>query len=451
MKYLKPFLLLLLCCNSACEQNNAQSNHQSDNAARQKASILTSLPKAKFIEDLDQLIFELKNNHPQLYKYISEDELEQLVEKKKSLITDNFKIGEFTWLCRSIVSKIACGHTVVPTLGMDYFLPDSLLFPLKVNYINNKLYVIGALENNEQVAAGDEILKINGSSVQNIFDEMSKHISSDAGNLSLKTEFINDGFMEYAAFHFGFTNSYVIEIQKAGEIKSVVLNQLTTYTEEVDNQEKCKTNLCFDIDKNNDLAIITIRSFFYYRENFESTFKPFIDSCFREIKTADIQNLIIDLRDNGGGDPYCGSYLLEHIADKPYQYYKTGTNSYKDLQQMIYPNKNRFEGKPFILINGRCFSTTGQLCALIKSNDFGIFVGKETGATYICNATVKPYALDNTGVTPFIATRTFEANASSLPDDRGIIPDHKTKTEISDLVNKNDVDLEFCLNLISNK
>jgi len=54
-------------------------------------------------------------------------------------------------------------------------------------------------------------------------------------------------------------------------------------------------------------------------------------------------------------------------------------------------------------------------------------------------------------VTPFIATITFEANVSNLPHNKGVIPDYKTRTEISDLLNRIDVDLEFCLNLVSCK
>ena len=455
MKSTKYLILIILCFNLACKKNTAQSDQQGEiqieSSNDEKLSILTTIPKEKYIEDLDQLMTELKN-HPQLYEHIRKDELRTLVEENKGLITEEFKIGEFTWLCRAIVSRIGCCHTVVPTLGMNYFLADALLFPLEVNFINNKLYVLNPLSNNQQISVGDEILKINGQEVKNIFIEMSKHISADANNMSFKSEYINDSFMEYAAFHFKFVNSYEIELKQKDEAKTVSLYQLSSYSpDEAFTQGKCENNLCFEIDKKNDLAIITIRSFYYYRENFEATFKPFIDSCFSEIKSNQLQNLLIDLRDNGGGAPHCASYLLEHIADKPFQYFKNGTHEYPDLQRSISPNKNRFHGKPAIFINGRCFSTTGQLCALIKENDFGIFIGKETGATYTCNSTSQPSELKNTGVTAYIATRTFEANVFTLPNDKGITPHHRPKYDILDVLDKKDVDLEFYLNMISNK
>lgn len=452
MMIYKYILIILLCLNFGCSQNNSttspQDELQDDSQDIEKRSVLTTFTKEEYLEDLNQLIQLLNDNHPQLHEYVSERELANILNEKIALLDDNFKIGEFIWLCRSLIAEIGCGHTVFPTLGMNYFLPDSLRFPLEVNYLDEKLYVLNPLANKDLISAGDEIISINGVNVKKIKEELYKHISSDANNGSLKMEFVNDGFMEYAAFHFKFIDKYEIEFIKDNKIETVTLNQINEYKEDEIVQGKCRNNLCFETDEN--LAVITIRSFYYYRENFD-TFKSFIDSCFNEIKNEQIENLIIDLRDNGGGDPYCGSYLLQHIADKPYQYYKIGTYSYSDLQINISPHKNGFSGKPIILINGRCFSTTGQLCALIKANNFGVFVGRETGATFRCNATVRPFALTNTNTSPYIATRTFEANVSTLPKDRGIIPNYEPEMNISDLLNNKDVDLEFSINLLRSK
>jgi len=443
MKYLIIILLSFLSCN----QNNSISNEEVVNEDAERLSILTTFSKEQYIQDFNQLVRILTENHPQLNEYISKKDFDVLIENKRDEIKDDFRIGDFIWLCRSLASGVDCGHTVVPTLGLNYFLPDSLLFPLSVNYIGNKLFVTNPLESEENISKGDEILKINGMDVQDLKSEMIKHISSDANNLSFKKEYINQSFMEYAAFVFKFVNKYEVEYLKDDKLNSITLKQLKSYQQEVTDQKKCNSNLCYETDKN--LAIITIRSFYYYRDNFK-TFKEFIDSCFVDINTNQIENLIIDLRNNGGGDPYCGSYLLQHIANKPYQYYKTGTFNYLDLQQEIELSLNRFKGKPYILINGKCASTTGQLCALIEENNCGIFVGQETGATYRCNATVRSYPLTNTSITPFVATRTFESNVEYLPKNKGISPDYEVKSSISDILNDEDTTLKFCKKLLQN-
>ncbi len=47
-------------------------------------------------------------------------------------------------------------------------------------------------------------------------------------------------------------------------------------------------------------------------------YKTFLDKSFSILVTKKVEHLIIDLRGNSGGDPYCGSYLLEYIAKKVY-------------------------------------------------------------------------------------------------------------------------------------
>ena len=226
------------------------------------------------------------------------------------------------------------------------------------------------------------------------------------------------------------------------------LNQLKDYEIDENGKGECGSNLCFNI--NNGIAIMTIRSFNYYGQNLH-TCKQFLDNCFDEINSKGINNLILDFRDNAGGDPYCASYLLQYIAEKSFQYYKTGTSGYLDLQELIEPHPNRFKGKPFVLINGRCASTTGQLSALIKENNIGIFVGQETGATYRCNAATRTFTLENSKTTVYVATRTFESNVESLPKDRGIIPDYEIEPSISDILNGEDSALKFTQVLIQNK
>ena len=445
---IKFHLLILLCSFLCCSQSNSTNSILPENNEDERQSVLTTFPKEQYLQDFDQLVNLLSENHPQLNEYISKDDFDTYVNELRAEITDEFKIGEFIWLCRSLVAKIGCGHSNVPTLGANYYIPDSLLFPLKVNFVDNKLFVIDPMESKDLISKGDEIKTINGLDVKEIKKEIFKHISADANSESKRMEYINDGFYEYVAFELKFPNSYKIEYIKNGNLISNSLKPLQSYTEEETNDSKCDGDLCYESENN--LAIITISSFYYYSENF-STFQKFIDSCFTDIKDRQIKNLIIDLRNNGGGDPYCGSYLLQHIASKKYQYYKTGTYSYEDLQEEIEPHPNRFNGTPYILINGRCGSTSGHVCALIKENNFGIFVGQETGATFTCNASTRTFTLENTSVTTFIATRTFEANVKHLPKDRGVIPDIEIKYAISNLLNKEDLELQHCKSIINKK
>jgi Peptidase family S41 len=62
------------------------------------------------------------------------------------------------------------------------------------------------------------------------------------------------------------------------------------------------------------VGLIDFRTF----QNLER-FQGFLKTTFSQIKTQGIQTLIIDLRDNGGGNGALGNALLEYITDKPYR------------------------------------------------------------------------------------------------------------------------------------
>lgn len=78
-------------------------------------------------------------------------------------------------------------------------------------------------------------------------------------------------------------------------------------------------NLNLEVDNDKNLAVITIKSFAYYQE--KEKFYSFVDKAFEEINKSNIQNIILDLRDNMGGDPYCTSHLLSYLESKPVPYF----------------------------------------------------------------------------------------------------------------------------------
>ena len=161
--------------------------------------------------------------------------------------------------------------------------------------------------------------------------------------------------------------------------------------------------------------------------------------------------MIIDLRNNGGGDPFCGSYLMQYIADKPYTYFHKDVRRYADLKKTIHPNANGFKKKPYILTNGLCSSTTGHFCSIVKENNFGVFLGDETGATYTCNDNSKLYTLKNTGLQLSVARNTYKTTAGSLSNEQGIIPDHYVIPDIDNILNNTDTVLNYTIKLIENE
>src|SRR5690606_39536992 len=116
-------------------------------------------------------------------------------------------------------------------------------------------------------------------------------------------------------------------------------------------------------------------------EEYNMNFKKFVDSSFVEITERESKNLIIDLRDNGGGSEGNEDYLFSYLTEKPYTKYKhvelskfsfsfldfTDYSSIEDREEL--ENELRAENK--MVENGKIYRKEGlYIPEALKSNTF---------------------------------------------------------------------------------
>ncbi len=403
--------------------------------------------KKDYLEDLNQLVDSIQTYHPQPYEFISKKDFDLLVDKRKNEITDSTTIRQFSWICRSISAMIGCLHTST-SAGNILKLSPEVFFPLSVQYVNSKLYITESYTSNNKLKKGVEILRINGIDALDVRKDIAAHISTDGYNQKLTSAIINTNFGYFCAYKFDFTSTYKLEIRINGNLHEVILNQGKIYYSNNTSNSQTK-NLNFTIKPPDNIAIITIKSFVYYDEHLP-VFKSFIDSCFNQIELHHIQNVVIDLRSNGGGDPYCAAHLLQYISNKPFKYYNKEMSSlyYEDLTKQIKPFKNNYTGKLYVLINPLCCSTTGHLTSILKYNNIGTLIGSETGATYSCNASTINFKLENTQINASIATQTYQTDVSGFEKNRGILPHHQITRKLEDVLSGKDLEMEKVMELM---
>lgn len=420
---------------------------QNANNIQAKFEVNERLSKSAYLEDLSQLVDSIQYYHPQPYAFISEESFHQLVDKNLTTVSDSTTLSDFVWMCNSLTAAVGCIHTQV-YLGSKLKLSPELFFPIKAKYVDSKLFVFEANSAASSLKEGTEICTINGVEVEELKQLIATHISSDGYNQSFLDININSNFNLYCAFQLGFPSSYEITVVNNGELENIQVQQGIQYGNKKSDLTGCDNNLCFEILPDGTTALLTIRSFVYYNDHF-SEFETFIDESFEAINSNKIENLIIDLRNNGGGDPFCASYLLQHIAKDSFRYYKPGsTEWYKELEKEISAHENGFKGKPFILINGLCASSTGHLSALIQMHGLGTFIGTETGATYSCNANNINFELNNSGVTISLATKTYEVDVQGFKKTEGIQPHYPINRTLEELLEERDLELEKAKSII---
>ncbi|NQV18342.1 MAG: hypothetical protein HQ534_07365 [Armatimonadetes bacterium] len=391
-------------------------------------------------EDFHQMRQTLQENHANLYEYTDKGTFDKLFEQQYNLIDKPMNLNEFFKLLTPITARVGCGHT-------NLWMPDEFwnsgrdkLFPLQITLIEGYAVVTGDYNSKSLVPVGSIVLEINDISINDIIEEMKFNYSADAMNENFILSQIERRFSLIYARRFGFPEKFTVtyalpgrKTSETAEFNPANIPAVRAVVFENFNHPE----LGFEVMQEKSTAIMTIQTFIYYDR--VPMFKAFLESCFVEIHEKKIENLILDLRGNDGGDPFCAAPLFSYLEHEPVPYFA----------EPIPLAENRFTGNLFTLINGRCFSTNGHFCSLLKYHKIGKFVGSEGGATYKCNAGKNTQInLKNTRIMLYFGRSTYAAAVEGMDKTRGILPDYTVEQTYRDFLDGKDTIMEYTLKLI---
>ena len=438
---------------------------------------------------IDEMTKELSVKHPGFYRYNSKDDFTKYIDSIKSTIKDSLTELESFLKLKLIITKIHCLHSGIslPKEFKDYLNQQPNLFPFQVYFNDNKAYVVKNYSATTSILAGDEILSINGQSIDKITAQLLSLIPSDGYNLTMKYRTLYLQFPSwYRSIDLSENFATVIKqnnIEKTYVIKGAKFNDIV---QDGFLREPARTKqLEFKIENN--IGFLTIHSFAQTDiKKTKQDFKEFIDQTFTEIKTNKIQNLIVDLRDNtGGSDPYA-AYFTSYFFDKPFRYWDrievtdAIAKEIKGVVLKLYyrkpiqkdniwlwqkakrvrdfdfyeeqkPAQNNFSGKTYVLINGFCMSSCADVAAILSFNKKATFIGQETGGGYQGNTSGM---IPDSKVQPFDFTLTvplqkyFNSVDTLKNIGRGTMPDHAVNMTINEILKGEDKELQTTLDLI---
>ncbi len=417
---------------------------------KEQTSLDTKYSTTAMKADFNQLLAQIEKNHPALYDFTSRETYQEIVKQQFEKIRDPATITDFYKILLPLVVKIGCGHS-------QLWLPawvwkDSAVgfLPLRLFIEKGRVYIVRNLSADASVKISAEVMAINGKTIPDLLDTMKSFVSTDGDNVSAKRDYLNTSwFNGLLAIALDFPKEYLVDMRQTPadpvhHAKLPALNLETYNRVEAWPSQTPK----FLIDSLNNTGILTIRSFSFYDS--VAGFRHFIDSFFTKVKQQHIHSVILDLRDNSGGDPFCSSYLLAYLAKTPVIYYRESYGNYEELAKPIPLAADHFEGNLYTLINGNCFSSTGHLCALMKYYHLGKFVGSETDGTFTCNDNSAVITLNNTGIQLRIARNSFSVAVKGIPRFKGIQPDFLVETTLEDMIAAKDSAKLFALGLIKN-
>jgi len=403
-------------------------------------------------DDFIQLRQSLEADHCNLYEYTSKEKFDSLFDHQYRLIDHPMQYHEFFRILAPVNNSIGCMHSNVWMAGSFWNAGKDSLFPLQVKFIEGYAVVTGYYNDTVQVPVGSIILEINSRPVKEIVDDLKNTYSSDGLNKQFQLAQVEKRFSMAYARYYGFPDKYEVMYalpgRKTWEKKELIPADLQSVRKIVFKNFNYPP-LTLKITENNNTAVLRIPSFIFYDR--VEYFTNFLDSAFSEIKNRNIENLILDIRGNDGGDPFCSVPLFSYLEKEPVSYFAKEYGRYSEFAHPIPLAQNKFTGNLYTLIDKHCGSTNGHFCALLKYNGLGKLVGEEGGATYKCNARTEEFTLKNTEMIVDIARVTFSAAVDDMDKTRGVEPDYYVEQSYKDYLEGKDTVMEFTVNLISQR
>jgi len=447
-------------------------------------------------DDLKYIYETLEKSTYDLFALVEKAEMDSAYHAINRSITDSLTVLETFRLFQPLVAMSGMSHCFIFKPWGEYqniyLKQGGTVFPLDFYFLQGNVYVKDNFSTNTSISKLDEILSFNEVPIDKYMTEFYK-------NLSGPSDYFKNSQIEQYTFprlywlYYGECKEFKVKIKKKdGEELNIVLNAISGSDFE-DQLKKPKSDKDEEREFhkiNNTVAYMRPGKFLnadaeddlQNKETFDNTeFCSFIDSAFTVFAKEGSKDLIIDIRDNQGGDNSFSDYMIAYFATEPFSIsskfsMKTSqmTKSfwkdvkipqYQDLKKQIMSLENgsyldvdltytephaeskRFKGKVYVLINRYSYSNSASVAAIIQDYKFGEIIGEETSDEVTSYAAMHVFKLLNTHMSvSYPKGFMVRPNGDTTP--RGVVPDQNV---LDDLSTDKDEVLEYTLKLIEGK
>lgn len=456
--------------------------HQQD-VRRQAASrtpktmATTSITREEAKQDLVQLLQTLESVHPDLLANVNHHEYLQLKTGIDSWLPESERvdISDLALIAAEIAAFFKDGHTSVflsPRL-VDPASTKKCMLPFRIGVSSGELIVEEPLPDLKSLE-GMVIEKIQGEDAREFLGPMLRRVSGE------RCEYKLQAFVRNQRSHFALSGLFnrdevQLLVRTLGGPSRAVDVPLVT----VADYDRNVGPVTESPSQNGYTFLQEDKVCHYVYDQFvdSESERKMIDDLFRELNERTTKVLVLDLRNNWGGNSLAGDYLLSYLTDKPYRQservvlklakerFEAGEadDGLRDLEGLLVTiplplqkpetRATMFRGPLVVLTSVRTFSAAASFAATVKDFGLGLLIGEETGGLRQCFMDQFPFKLANSKIHCGVSFKISYAPVPA-PDDpyRGTLPDVEVTPELlSKHIKSEDPALSFALSEIQER
>ena len=409
---------------------------------------LLSPEQAKF--DLDALFYTISEVHPNIYSVAGQVNLLSAINRASESITDSITVEGLYKIAAPVVALIGDGHTNLFFPANSVFKADTKRIPVWMHTESNRtLMVDRSLDS--IMPPGTKVLKINGKTANQLIDEFLPFVSGETEYFRLSRL---DDLRPFIHMSMP-ADSYEIEYIAPGtsEVRTATFPALTPgeYMSRVPspkNDNNPEEPYTFRIDETENVGIMDFKRF-----EDQDKMEMFADSMFTTLRERGIHDLIIDIRENGGGASGVGDILLKYFTPRPfiqmekaliritpttqrlmwygdmepgiYYFVTTEDNFHKPLSR----KEGFYDGKVWLLTSNKTFSSAGSFAWAAQVFGASTLIGETAGGMNVSYGDVLGYNLPISGITCGISYKRFWMHNADENDIHGAIPEYRVSHE----------------------
>jgi hypothetical protein len=462
--------------------------------------------RTELVSDYRLLRQILEAKHPSLDWYLPRDSVQYYFDYYERAISDSMTEPQFAWKILSpLTHRFRCGHTSVlmsKAYGKWAKANPQPSFPLFMKIWNDSMAVTVNLNKKDSVLKwGTLITSINGIRNRELLAHLFAYLSVDGYAENVSYIRLSGNFPFFHRNIYGLSPKYQVTYldslgnERATEIsawyppkkdstqkdstRKPTVVKAPPAPPKLTKQQKLESIRKLTIDSSGTYALMTVNGFSGGR------LRRFFRQSFRTLKEKKIDQLIIDIRSNGGGKVNLSTLLTRYITRKPFRVAdsayathrslapytryiykgfwnnlgliglarkkKNGVYHVSYLERTTYkPKKQAYNGNVYLLTGGLSFSAAALFAHSVKGQPGITLVGEETGGgDYGNNGILIPeIILPQTRLRVRLPLFRLIQYQHGLNQGRGVMPDIWLPPDYQALLQKRDKKMDWVIRWI---